>query len=84
MLTQKREKEFRLLSERFAQAEPFDVTTTEKIFRELVAELGLKASDLVHPVRVAITGRDVGPGLFETIVLLGKEKTVERLSKVFR
>ena len=83
-LSQNREKEFRLLSERFAQAEPFDVATTEKVFRGLVEELGIKASDLVHPVRVAITGRDVGPGLFETVVLLGKEKTVERLAKVFR
>lgn len=82
-LSQNREKEFRLLSERFAQAEPFDVATTEKVFRGLVEELGIKASDLVHPVRVAITGRDVGPGLFETVVLLGKEKTVERLAKVF-
>ena len=79
-----RGKEFRLLSEKFSQAEPFDVATTEKVFRKLVTELGIKASDLVHPVRVAITGRDVGPGLFETVVLLGKEKTVERLMKIFR
>ena len=83
-LSRNREKEFRLLSERFIQAEPFDIATTEKVFRDLVAELGIKASDLVHPIRVAITGRDVGPGLFETIVLLGKEKTVERLAKAFR
>jgi glutamyl-tRNA synthetase len=83
-LSRNREKEFRLLSDRFRRAEPFDVASAEKIFRETVAELGIKASDLVHPVRVAITGRDVGPGLFETIVLLGKEKTVERLEKVFR
>ncbi|MCK5014744.1 MAG: glutamate--tRNA ligase [Candidatus Omnitrophica bacterium] len=81
-LSRNKEKEFRLLSDRFAQTEPFDVATTEKVFRKVVAELGIKASDLVHPVRVAITGRDVGPGLFETIVLLGKEKTVERLAKV--
>lgn len=82
-LSQERKKEFRLLAERFRQAEPFDVATTEKIFRDLVTELGVKAADLVHPVRVAITGRDVGPGLFETIVLLGKEKTVERLENAF-
>jgi len=34
-------------------------------------------------VRVALTGHDVGPGLFETIALLGKEKTVKRLSEAF-
>mgnify|MGYP001584055502 CR=1 FL=1 len=52
----------------------------EKEFRNLVAELGIKAADLVHPVRVALTGKSVGPGLFETIALLGKEKTLARLS----
>lgn len=83
-LSKNRKEAFDLLCERFRQAEPFDAATTEKVFREAVTALGVKASDLVHPVRVAITGRDVGPGLFETIALLGKEKTVERLSKVFR
>jgi len=82
-LTKDRKQEFRLLSERFSQTEPFDVAATEKAFREVVAELGIEASELVHPVRVAITGRDVGPGLFETIALLGKEKTVERLKKAY-
>lgn len=83
-LSENKANEFRLLSERFNQTEPFDAVTTEKVFRELVAELGIKASDLVHPVRVALTGRAVGPGLFETIALLGKEKTVKRLAEVFQ
>jgi len=72
------------LSERFSRAEPFDAVTTEKVFRELVAELGIKAADLVHPVRVALTGHSVGPGLFETIALLGKEKTIKRLAEAFQ
>jgi len=73
-----------LLSERFSRIDPFDAATTEKVFRSLVAELGIKASDLVHPVRVALTGMAVGPGLFETIALLGKEKTIKRLSEAFK
>jgi glutamyl-tRNA synthetase len=83
-LSMDKRKEFHLLSDRFGRTEPFDAVTTEKVFREVVAELGLKASDLVHPVRVALTGRAVGPGLFDTIALLGKEKTVKRLSEAFR
>jgi len=83
-LSDDRAKEFSLLSERFNRVEPFDVAGTEKVFRELVDELGVKASDLVHPVRVALTGRAVGPGLFETIALLGKEKTVKRLLEAFK
>jgi glutamyl-tRNA synthetase len=45
--------------------------------------MGLKTSDLVHPIRVALTGRAVGPGLFETMEVLGKEKTVKRLKETF-
>jgi len=83
-LSDNKAKEFSLLSERFDCIDPFDASATEKAFRDLVSELGIKASDLVHPVRVALTGRAVGPGLFETIALLGKEKTVKRLSETFK
>ncbi len=78
-----RAKEFCLLSDRLEHAEKFDVAATEKIFRDLVAELGIQSSDLVHPVRVALTGKAIGPGLFETMAVLGKEKTVERLRTTF-
>jgi len=48
----------------------------------LVMELGIQAKVLVHPVRVALTGKEIGPGLFETMYFLGKEKTIDRLKKV--
>jgi nondiscriminating glutamyl-tRNA synthetase len=54
---------------------------TEEAFRNITADLGLKAAEIIHPTRLAITGRTVGPGLFDIIVLLGKEKTVERMRK---
>ena len=38
--------------------------------------------DLVHPTRVALTGKRVGPGLFETMEVLGKDKVCQRLSKL--
>ena len=78
-----RKKEFTLLAERFAGLEPFSSQNIEESFRQTVEDLGLKASDLVHPVRVALTGRAVGPGLFESIEVLGKEKTLERLRGAF-
>ncbi len=83
-LSLNRKKEFVLLSDRLKSAEPFNAATAEKIFRDLVAELGITASDMVHPVRVALTGRAVGPGLFETMVILGKDKTVKRLQEAFK
>jgi glutamyl-tRNA synthetase len=77
-------REFGMLADRLAQAETFDMTTTEKIFRALVAELNMASGDLVHPVRLALSGSPVGPGLFETMAVLGKELTVERLRRAFR
>ncbi|HOW35357.1 MAG TPA: glutamate--tRNA ligase [Candidatus Omnitrophota bacterium] len=79
-LVKDKAKDFKLLGERFFALEDFNVKSVEEAFRHLVAERGIAASDLVHPVRVALTGKAVGPGLFETIALLGKEKTVKRLA----
>lgn len=78
-----RSKEFRLLSERLSHVNDYNAVSAEEVFRGLVAELSLQASDLVHPVRVALTGKSVGPGLFETMSVLGKEKTVKRLAETF-
>lgn len=82
-LGQNRSKEFNLLADRLNAAAAFDMKSTEEIFRTTVAELGLTAGVMVHPVRVALTGRAVGPGLFETMAVLGKQKTVERLKSTF-
>ena len=57
----------------------FDIETLEKEFRELTTRLGIKTGELVHPTRVALTGRTIGPGLFETMHLLGKETIIKRL-----
>lgn len=61
--------------------EEFTHDTTEKTFRKITADMGKKAAKLIHPTRLAISGRTVGPGLFDIIVLLGKEKTVARMRK---
>lgn len=75
---------FKLLLERIEKLEPFDIHTTEATFRDLVKELNLPSADLVHPVRAALTGKTIGPGLFETMVILGKPKTEERLSQAIK
>jgi glutamyl-tRNA synthetase len=48
-------------------------------FRELAEKKGLGLGKLAQPVRVAVTGTTVSPPLFETIALLGKEKTLRRI-----
>lgn len=67
------------LIEKFSALDPFDLQSIETCVRNLAAELGIKAADLIHPIRVAVTGHTVGPGLFETVALLEKEKTIARL-----
>lgn len=64
---------------RFGSLKTFDPQTLETCIRDLASELGTKAADLIHPIRVAVTGCKVGASLFETIALIGKERTITRL-----
>lgn len=59
--------------------EPLAAKAVESIFQSLMAEWGLKLGDLAQPVRVALTGGTVSPGIFEVISVLGKERTLKRL-----
>lgn len=62
--------------------EEFTASNIEVEIRALVKELGLRGADLIHPLRVAVTGKSVSAGIFEVLELLGKKKTIERLEKV--
>ena len=64
-----------------AGLDDFNLETTEKAYRELIERLGIKGGDLIHPTRLALTGRTVSPGLFDIMVLLGREKCLARLDK---
>ncbi len=57
----------------------WDVPTLDKVLHDFATENNLKAGDVVNPTRVAVTGMQVGFGLFETLAILGKEKTLARL-----
>ncbi|MCB5558972.1 glutamate--tRNA ligase [Anaerosalibacter bizertensis] len=67
--------------EALKNASSFDVETVEKVYRDLIDELGIKGGDIIHPTRLAISGRTVGPSLFDIISILGKETCVERMDK---
>jgi len=67
------------LRERVAAAPALEVAAAEAILRSLASEQGLPARALVHPTRVALTGKTAGPGLFELMALLGKDRVVRRL-----
>ena len=59
--------------------EPFHPETLEPALKSVVETAGKKVGDLIHPVRVAITGTTVGPGLYDCLVILGREKSLARL-----
>jgi len=63
-----------------AELEPFTAEAIEAALRGVLERLGLKPRQGFQPIRVAVTGSTVSPGLFESIELLGREKTLERLS----
>ncbi len=63
-----------------ADVEPFTVEGIEAALRRLADERGLKPRDAFQPIRIAVTGSKVSPGLFESIELLGRDETVKRLS----
>ena len=67
------------LANRFEALEPFTAAAGEAMVKELAQGQGM--GPWVHPVRVAVSGRGEGIGLFETCELLGKEKTVARLRR---
>jgi len=59
----------------------FSHTAAEEACRTLAEEKKLKAGQIIHPARVAISGKTTGAGLFEMMEVLGKEKVIERLRK---
>ena len=67
-----------------SKAEPFNEEHVEDAVRRIAEHKGLSGAAVIHPIRVAVTGKAVGPGIFETLVLLGKEKTLARLDKAAR
>ena len=74
-------QEFKILIEDFGQIKNFDHESVEGVFRKTIEKLNIKSKALIHPLRAAVTGLLVGPGLFEVMALLGKKRVCDRLAK---
>ena len=61
------------------QAEPFDPPRTEAALRGFAEQRRVKAGLLINATRVVLTGQGVAPGIFQVMVLLGRDRTVSRL-----
>jgi glutamyl-tRNA synthetase len=62
-------------------AQPFTSQTIEHGLRGIADEMGWKVKDFTEPIRVAVTGSTKGPPLWESLELLGKEKTLARIER---
>jgi len=53
----------------------------EPVFREIAEQYGIKLGDVAQPVRAALVGKKVSPGIFDVIALMGREKTLARIRR---
>ena len=64
--------------------EPFEVQNIELALRRHVDDLGVKPKEVYQPIRVALTGTTVSPGIFESLWALGREESLSRVEKALR
>jgi glutamyl-tRNA synthetase len=62
-------------------AEPWTVEGVEGALRGVAERMGAKPKQVFQPIRVALTGTTVSPGIFETVALMGREETLKRLDR---
>jgi glutamyl-tRNA synthetase len=66
---------------RLAAAEPFDAVTLERLLQEFVTVEGIKVGQVIHALRLAVTGKTVGFGLYETLAILGRDSVLARIDR---
>ena len=71
----------RILADRLAGITDFSHAAIEAVFREFAEERGIKAGPIIHPARMAVSGKTKGAGLFEMMEVLGRERVVARMRR---
>ena len=71
----------RQLGERFAAAREWSEGPLEEALRSLAEKLQISAGRLIHPLRLALTGMDVSPGIFEVLAIIGRDLTLRRITR---
>jgi glutamyl/glutaminyl-tRNA synthetase len=67
-----------------AKADPWELAVIEGVLRARVDDLGVKPKEIFQPIRVALTGTTVSPGIFESVAALGRDETLSRLDKALQ
>ena len=76
-----RSPHLRAVRDDLAKASSWDVVVIEAVLRGLVDDLGVKPKEIFQPLRVALTGTTVSPGIFESTAALGRDETLSRVDK---
>ncbi len=69
------------LKERLGKVEPFAKENIEPVFKQLAAEMNVKLGIVIHPCRLALTGRLESPPMYDVVEILDRKKVEERLAK---
>jgi glutamyl-tRNA synthetase len=67
--------------QRLAALESFDAPSIERALHDFIGAEGVAIGQLIHPLRIAVTGQSVGFGLFETLAILGRDSAIERVGR---
>jgi glutamyl-tRNA synthetase len=71
----------RKFREQLAAADPFDAAALDKLMQAFVETEGVKIGQIIHALRVAVTGKAIGFGMFETLAILGKGRSLRRIDR---
>ncbi|MHB0955238.1 MAG: glutamate--tRNA ligase [Pirellulaceae bacterium] len=74
----------RRLREQLATVESFDAAGTETAVKTFLQQEGLKIGDIIHALRVAVTGKAVGVGMFDALEILGRDEVLERIDRALQ
>ena len=82
ILTKPQTKEIlKYISEAVANASVLDEENLKPLFKQGLEQFGVKMGDLIQPLRVALTGPNVSPGIYDVLALLGRERVLERIKR---
>jgi glutamyl-tRNA synthetase len=74
----------RRLRDKYAGVVEWSATGLEAALKQLGAEIGCKTGELVHPARVAVSGRSIGPSLYDMLEIMGKPRVLQRMDRVLQ
>ena len=69
------------LADKFSAIAAWDAAALEVALKALAAEMGVKTGELIHPCRVAVSGKSAGPSLYHMLEVLGRDRVLARLRR---